>query len=282
MELLRRTCLKTLAAGMAVPSVFGAASGKDAELTYDAGRKYVLKPGGALPPDEVKILGGFLQEYTPPSAEMNPNGGWTAVYDILHFEGPKKVKNMLITNKVAGQVAITRSSASPEYRVRQKYIPTHSEEEISVSVRCNPDEIRSVQDYEMVWKCASFMRREAGSVQSSALKVAAGPGVESLEVKHPVAAFWTLLDAVRLLPESVAENCRFDLFMDLSSLRRNQTLRFTRSGAIRTAAGALPVRFCQQTGQGVVPIHYAIDGQNRTLFATQGQLGWALSRIERA
>lgn len=282
MELLRRTCLKTLAAGMAVPSVFGAAAGKDVELTYDAGRKYVLKPGGTLPPDEVKILGAYLKNYTPPAGSMAPAGGWTAVYDILHFEGPKKVKNMLITNKVAGQVAITRSSASPEYRVRQKYIPTHSEEEISAAVRCNPDDIRSLRDYELVWKCATFTRREAGSVQSSALKVAAGPGVESLEVKLPVATLWTLLDAVRLLPEDFPGNRRFDLMMDLSSLRRNQMLRFTRSGAVGTAAGALPVRFCQQTGQGVVPIHYAIDEHNRTLFATQGQLGWALSRIERA
>ncbi|MGE4490384.1 MAG: hypothetical protein AB7E95_12660, partial [Kiritimatiellales bacterium] len=72
----------------------------------------------------------------------------------------------------------------------------------------------------------------------------------------------------------------FDMYMDLSSLRRNQTLSFAGRGQVALAEGIQELNFYEQLGEGTAPIHYAVDQQQRTLFITQGQLGWGLNRIE--
>ena len=39
------------------------------------------------------------------------------------------------------------------------------------------------------------------------------------------------------------------------------------------------LHFYRHLGAGINPIHYAVDQQQRTLFVTHGQLGWALNKI---
>jgi hypothetical protein len=284
MEIVRRTFLKAMAAGaVAYPlyPLFGMPPEAGGAWSYDPDKKRVLPLKAPVPPDEVKILGGYLTGYTPPPEPMSPDGGWTAVCDIISFETDVKIRKVQMSNSVMGQVAVSRSVVSPDYRIQMRHTPAQSVEELAATIYCNPDAVHSIQKYELVLNSRKFTRKEAGSVQRDTVRVAAHSSVEVLSVNNPVTCLWTMLDAVRYLPTDAGKESRFDLFMDLSSLRRNQTLKFVRAGEVLTAAGSIPVRFFRQIGTGVEPIHYAVDEQQRTLFATQGQLGWALNRIER-
>jgi len=276
MQILRRTWIKMLAASAAMSPVLSMAAKAD-----DAGKRYILPLDGPVPPDEVKILGGYLTQYTPPAELMSPKGGWRAVYDILAFETDKKIRKRQMVNSVMGQVAVTRAPGSSDYQIQMQYTPAQGLVDASASIRCNADAIRSIREYELTWQAGSFVRREAGTVLSDAMKVAAVDGAEALPLQNSPTCLWTLLDAVRLLPADPSKKYSFDLFMDLSSVRRSQKLAFARADEVMTASGKIPVHFFRQTGTGVEPIHYAVDEQQRTLFATQGQLGWGLNRIER-
>jgi hypothetical protein len=257
---------------------------------------FPLLQGDPVPSDELRQLAGYLKTYRPPEGALPAEGGWTAVYDIVHLSTDqpkiKKKKKEKVTaapsvmaNMVCGQVAVTRGRGAPEYRVRMQWSPTPAVENVEALLRCNADAVASLRDYEMTWSCASpvpgvaYTRRETGTVRDGALEVVAGSLRDSFELKHPLACLWTLFDAVRHLPEGGSGAGPFDMHMDLSSLRCNQTLAFSGKGRAPAADGPLEVAFYRQLGVGIQPIHYAVDSRRRTLFATQGQLGWALNRI---
>jgi hypothetical protein len=281
----RRRYLKgMLLAGGALAKPAFAMSEAGVNLSYDETRDYVLRQGGTLPPDEVRILGGYLGEYLSPAGRMGQAGGWTAVYDVLGYKSDKKTKGPLMSNVPLGQVSISRKKDASEYRIHMHFRPLAAVEEVSALIRCRPDELRSIREYELSWTSSAampYVRREAGVVESGGFRVAAHGGAEFFSTQRPLVSLWTLMDAVRFLPASNDRIHEMDLYMDLSCLRRDQRLRYVRSGEIQTAAGGVPVRFYEQTGIGIQPIHYAVDETNRMLFVTQGQLAWGLNRIEK-
>ena len=68
--------------------------------------------------------------------------------------------------------------------------------------------------------------------------------------------------------------------MDLSSLQNNHLLDYSGGKSCPVGNTDIDMRFYRHLGEGINPIHYAVDQQQRTLFVTHGQLGWALNRIE--
>jgi hypothetical protein len=298
MKTTRRYCIKSGLAGAGLLAGSGAArgfaftlSGAGVGLNYDPKLSFPLKPDFEVPPDEVRMLGGYIHSYTPPEGSMDIEGGWTAVFDMLSFSSipghPSAPSDPPMTNSMIGQVALSRRRGSTDYRVQMDFRPTGATEEITALIRCGSDPLRSLRDYELTWNCKTansaiaYTRNEAGSVQSGALQTVSGAITESFSVNRPLTSLWTLFDAVRLMPAQAGWMQEFDLWMDLSSLRRNQRLCYCGSGTVQTASGVLPLRFYEQTGTGTTPVHYAVDEQQRALFITQGQLGWGLNRIER-
>ncbi len=277
----RRTCLKVILGGAVLPRIcFGG------KLTGDAGNLFVVPPGGTLPDDEVRILGGYLHRYVPPQGLIPPEGGWSILYDLIDVTLPEKAgASVALSNSILGTVAIRRDLGSSEYHIQMNFHPAGSVEEVSATIHCNPDDLFSIRDYELDWTFSGvnrpYVRHEAGLVQPGGLRVSSGGSSDVVKIGNPLTTLWSMMDAVRCLPPSGGWSRRFDMYMDLSSLRRNQTLQYARSTGIRTAAGLLPVHLYEQTGTGIQPIHYAVDEMQRILFVTQGQLGWALNRIER-
>jgi hypothetical protein len=259
-----------------------------AELVYDPQVRFELAKKPVLR-DEVRMLGGYLEAYSPPAGTMSQSGGWTAVYDILEFEATpayKQAAEIPMVNTVLGQVAITRPAASPDYDVRMSFKPTRSEELVEASISCSDSPIAALKNWEMKWICRgtgeemSYTNREQGMVAADHFSVTSRGNTDRFEIKRPLTCLWTLLDTVRRLPARTGWAQEFDMYMDLSSLRRNQTLSFAGRGPVALATGAQEMNFYEQTGEGIEPIHYAVDQQQRTLFITQGQLGWGLNRIE--
>lgn len=259
-----------------------------AELVYDPQTRFELAKQPVLR-DELRMLGGYLEACTPPAGVLHHRGGWTAVYDMLAFEATpayEKAAAMPMVNTVLGQVAVSRRAASPDYEIRMSCKPTRSEERVEARISCADGPLAAIRNWTMTWSCRgageelSYTKREQGSVAADHFSVASRGYVDRFEIKQPLTCLWTLMDAVRRLPAEAGWTQEFDLYMDLSSLRRNQMLSFAGRGQVALAGGVQELDFYEQTGEGIEPIHYAVDQQNRTLFVTQGQLGWGLNRIE--
>jgi hypothetical protein len=292
MTMQRRTFLKSAAGGLCLLASLSARRAQAAELKYDPKRMFPLSSSDGIPPDELRILAGYIEAFSLPAGTMAPSGGWTAVYDILKVELESKrnkgAKKEIMSNAVMGQVAITRPAGSSDYRIEMLYQPTGAFEKVEAHLVCAADPLASIRRYEATWSCSSpkpkisYSRQEAGAVESGALEVVAGNAADRFEINHPLTCLWTLMDAVRFLPPKSGWKQEFDLYADLSALRRNQVLSYSGTGQVKLASGPLKVNFYQQTGAGSPPIHYAVDEQQRTLFVTQGQQAWGLNRIERA
>ena len=290
MKMLRRNYLKTtlgaVAGGVAAGLARGEAFEAGTALVYESGKKFPLNPGDPVPADEVRVLGGYLRNYIVPQGALPSEGGWRAVFDILDavLIEKKGGGDLVMSNSLLGQVAVSRRAGTTDYQIQQHFRPAGPADELTARIHCSGDDLYSVQQYELLWKSSGTMtyaRNEAGTVQSGGLHVFSGPLTDFFAIHNPLTTLWTLMDAVRLLPASDGWSRRFTMYMDLSSLRRNQVLRFVRAGTVQTADGMVPVRFYEQTGEGIQPIHYAVDEMQRTLFVTQGLLGWGLNRIER-
>lgn len=285
MTMERRNFLKMAAGGVCLLTGLSARRAQAAELKYDPKRVFPLNSASGIPPDELRILAGYIEAFSLPVGAMAVAGGWTAVYDILTLKMESKAKRGM-SNAVMGQVAITKPAGSSDYRIEMLYQPSGALEKVEASLACAADPLASIRQYEMTWSCTSpqlnYRRQEAGTVKSGALEVVSGNAVDRFEISHPLTCLWTMMDAVRVMPAESGWKQQFDLYADLSALRRNQVLKFSATGQVKTVSGPLKVNFYQQTGAGFPPIHYAVDEQQRTLFVTQGQLAWGLNRIERA
>ena len=71
----------------------------------------------------------------------------------------------------------------------------------------------------------------------------------------------------------------FDL-LDDSTLRPNQTLRYTGEVEIPIAGGTAKMGSYAQTGWGVVPTHYLVDHAGRVQLITMTTVNWALMELE--
>jgi len=252
-------------------------------------RKFPLTRG-TKQPDAVRMLAGYLEAYSPPGGDIGVKGGWTAVYDLVNFAALApydKPVGPLMYNGVYGQVAVKKPSVAPEYEIQMEYRPTEIPEAVKARIFCSDSPVAALKHWDAEWSCQgvagklSYTNRERGAVLPDCVDVTSSGNSERIELRRPLTCLWTLMDAVRRLPAEAGWRQEFDLYMDLSSLRRNQTLSFAGRGTVVAAGGPLEMRFYRQTGEGIEPIHYAVDGQQRTLFVTQGQLGWALNRIDR-
>jgi len=264
-----------------------------AELVYD--RTIQLQFSGTPEPsDRVRMMAGYVESFSPPTGAMAATGGWKAVYDMVQFFSTpsyQKATSVPMYNTVIGQVAITKPAAAPYYEINMEFESTATAALESVSARIYVDEspIAALKSWEMEWSGKGwgvsaphkYTVNEQAVVAANHFSITSRGNTEQFELTQPLACFWTLVDAVRRLPATTGWHHEFDMYQDLSSLRRNQSLSFAGCGEVAFATGLRQMNFYEQLGEGIEPIHYAVDKRQRTLFVTQGQLGWGLNRIER-
>ena len=70
----------------------------------------------------------------------------------------------------------------------------------------------------------------------------------------------------------------FDL-LDDSTLRSDQTIRYTGQVEIPVAGGSAKLDCYAQTGRGIVPTHYLVDAQGRVQLITMSTVNWALTNL---
>ena len=67
--------------------------------------------------------------------------------------------------------------------------------------------------------------------------------------------------------------------LDDSTLRSDQSLRYTGQIVIPIAGGNAKLDCYAQTGRGIVPTHYLVDGEDRVQLITMSAVNWALSNL---
>jgi hypothetical protein len=288
MQTGRRSFLKS-SAGALLLAGLRARQTQAADLTYNPKQTFKLLAGDTVPPDQVRQMGAYLEAVSVSEGALPASGGWTALYDMVElevFNRPRPGRPMMV-NSVYGRVALTKPSAVPEYRCRMVCTPTNAIETVDAQVRCEDDALASLRDYNLSWECRApgtpavdYVRRESGRVGAGTWSVVSTGGTEKRSINSRLTARWLLFDRVRHLSATDGWRESFDMLDDFSSLRRNQMLRFCGRATLEVGGCPLPLRFYEQLGEGILPTHYAVDDQNRTLFVTQAHLGWALAGVE--
>ena len=72
---------------------------------------------------------------------------------------------------------------------------------------------------------------------------------------------------------------RFDM-LDNSTLRPGQVLRYCGKVDVPVARGNASLDCYVQTGYGILPVHYLVDGGGRVQLITQESVNWALTGLE--
>ncbi|AKJ64592.1 hypothetical protein [Kiritimatiella glycovorans] len=187
---------------------------------------FPLSPGAKTPPEELRMLAGYIEAFSPPEGRMDDAGGWTAVYDMLRFSATpgyrKQRARSPMSNVIFGQVAVTRAHGSTDCDVRMIFEPAGVPEEVRARIACREDRPASVRSYELDWTCshtkpkAGYTRRERGTASPGVLKVESDGHTDRFEHRHPLTCPWTLFDAVRRFPADPGREVPMDMMMDLS------------------------------------------------------------------
>ena len=94
---------------------------------------------------------------------------------------------------------------------------------------------------------------------------------------HPLISRWALLT---LLSSGIIKSkpLTFDM-LDDSTLRSDQTLRYSGPIGIPVAGGTAKLDCYAQTGWGIVPTHYLVDAAGRVQLITMSSVNWVLSNL---
>lgn len=89
--------------------------------------------------------------------------------------------------------------------------------------------------------------------------------------------FWNLFAAVPHLPFEAASVLSFDLFEDLELHKPGQRLAYIGPQSVALGGRALGLHVFEQTGRGVLPWRWWLDGQHRVLLAAGGRRAYLLN-----
>jgi hypothetical protein len=111
----------------------------------------------------------------------------------------------------------------------------------------------------------------SGEVRGTSIEWTWGERKRRRAAVLPLVANWALFDAVQRLGLD-EKPIEFTVLDDGDVLKPAQRLVYVGRTSVEVAGGAnLPLRCWEQTGYGVLPAHYWVDGKSRLLFAIAGQ-----------
>jgi hypothetical protein len=120
--------------------------------------------------------------------------------------------------------------------------------------------------------------REQGTVRGNTIHVSDGRTNTEFRATGPVLSQWNVPGL--LAKGSLRDRTfRFDLMHELSVFKPGQTFRYSGQVQIPVAKGDVNLHCYAQTGYGILPTHYLVDGTGRVQLITQSMLNWALQSV---
>jgi hypothetical protein len=220
-------------------------------------------------PPAIEPLTGYLPKFKP-AATGTMRGAFSARYALVtcNGSGAKSRNGMSGSIDVAfsGSVCKTTETraGTPSNIIKTRLtctgaLNTTSEWTLSSTVTGNPD-LRFVE--KGTWDDKTMV------VQSKSWK-------QKRSTRHPLIGRWALLPLLAS-GKLKSKPLTFDM-LDDSTLRADQTLRYSGEIEIPVAGGKVRLESYAQTGQGIVPTHYLVDREGRVQLISQTTVNWALS-----
>jgi hypothetical protein len=242
----------------------------------------------AAVPAAVKPISGYLPRFTPATGSALDYSSYRLTYEIVHWGGvdPKTGKS---TNNVPGSLKIERSKRDGDvhYGVIQQTRFGGLGNIIEAQITCAADDLNTLKS----WRIRTYSRNasgekvplsemdETGENRGGEILIKGAEHHYNFVASHPVLSRWTLIDFL-LRHTAKAASLTFDFLQDLSLFKPNQELNFDGTVEV-TVENEHKVRLNSyvQTGQGVLPVHYLLDEQNRPQLITSSIVSWALKEI---
>ncbi len=213
--------------------------------------------------NDISAFPEFLERFTPPAAAFDPRGAWKQSWAVHLFAEESGAVGFLELERRPSADGVVLASAT---RLRQM----NGFEEQNVTLGCGaglPAPVRSVK-IESVSDATRISF--SGVVRGAAIEWTRAGRKRTTPAPAPLVAEWGLFDAVQQLAPD-AKPLQFTLLDDGDQVKPAQRLIFAGETTVKTAGGSVALRCWEQTGYGVLPVHYWVDARGRLLFAMAGQ-----------
>jgi len=120
---------------------------------------------------------------------------------------------------------------------------------------------------------------EKGTWDGKTMVVKSKSRTHKRSTSNPLISRWALL-GVLSAGKLKSRPLTFDL-LDDSTLRPDQTIRYTGQIEIPVAGGKAKLDCYAQTGWGIVPTHYLVDADGRVQLITMSTVNWALTDMNK-
>jgi hypothetical protein len=242
----------------------------------------------ATGPGAVKPIRRHLAGFEPVSDGPARRDSYTLTYDIVHWQDGLR-QGTQRGSAVVGSLTVARRGGNGrvQYEVKQRTRFGGLDNFIEAEIVCATDELNTLRS----WKIRSYAKPAAGGQAellridetgengAGRIQVEGGGSEYGFTATHPVVSQWTVPDYL-LRYASPRTSVTFDLLQDLSLFKANQTLVFDGAVEVPVKDGrTVKLDTFAQTGEGVLPIHYLLDGQRRVQLVTQSIMSWALSDV---
>jgi len=228
-----------------------------------------------LDPDVLTDLGA-LSDLPPPPAGFDPAGAWTAIYRIWTCYGYRGGRN-----ETKGTLRLDRRPAGASHRLAVLQVVEQSEgkvHHVSAEVRCRSDALGSPTEWTLASRfdgekmdgVPAMAFKAKGRLDGTAWETTAGGRTCRRAVPAPATGDWCLFEAVQRRPFEAAEPLRFAVLEGLSVVKADHRLTYDGSREVRWGAKTMTLHRFIQTGRGVYPYEYWLDGAHRLLLAVTG------------
>ncbi len=222
-------------------------------------------------PPAIEPITGYLPRFKPPGGG-SMKGPFAAQYHLVQTSGAGATSR----SRVSGSLSVAFADAICTSK------ETRGARPISVvrnRIICRGD-LNAVKKWTLkssVLGATDLGFTESGTWDGKQMIVKSGSWTQTRATSHPLIAQWALLGLLAS-GKFKTKPLQFDM-LDNSTLRADQTLTYSGPVEIPIAKGKIKLDCYRQTGYGVLPIHYLVDGAGVVQLITQETVNYALAKL---
>jgi hypothetical protein len=240
-------------------------------------------------PRDWDALGARLDSWTPPQGAFDPAAAWTLRY-ARHSLVPEI--NGGPGGGPAGLLAIEQKPEPDALTLlaAESVAAGFSSPTTTAEIACARDALLTPRRWTLSvrWHSGPLADLRPGEIDQARSGRADGQDLVFLanqERRRPAPArwtgFWNLFAAVPRLPFDAGSVLSFDLFEELELHKPGQRLAYAGPQAVELRGQTLALHVFEQTGRGVLPWRWWLDGQHRVLLAAGGRRAYLLDATKK-
>jgi hypothetical protein len=227
-------------------------------------------------PSAIEPITGYLPKFKP-AAKGTMSKAFSAKYSLISCYGSAAKSK----NGVKGSLDVVFSdSICKTTEVRDRVRDSKQENIVKTELK-----FRGKYNTVSSWTLDSAVEGvpevhflEKGTWDGKTMVVKSKSWTQKRVTSNPLIGRWALLGLLST-GKIKSKPLIFDM-LDDSTLRSDQTLRYTGQIEIPVAGGTAKLDSYAQTGYGIVPTHYLVDAEGRVQLITMSTVNWALTDLK--